>query len=548
MKIATNTPTNFRQQPGFEFVHLREAARDASMILLMLPANWGSSHTNDILELAGVISSYPEETSCFLVGCEMTMPDLDLRKYISHERDSAIKVLCDEILRRSTSIGVRGEITRRYLIEILEYREDQIDRIFDRKDDLGRQAIISFLQKNRCPLQRFEHVMHEFQINPRVLYEQPVDHDTTITILPPYITQADGSAKLNADILIDGIARTLWCETDAAYADYLLVERSDAFLCAILPFAMRARKDIECLAPVTEQFLHNLTEILIPQLCAHDDRLYAPKIIAAGDASILPSGNGVATGMSAGVDSFYTTSLYYDTPYNSMKLTHLYTGNYLYGNGNAIYERARHIADDLGLPIVCTGTNLNEALNLHHLYTHFFKTMFGVLSLRKLFRVYYYSSAEDFSHFSLKNNATADTAIYELLLLYVFSCADFQVVTGGGKSERLEKTRAIADFGTARKYLNVCLDPKKFAVNAISDHNCGKCGKCKRTMLMLDMLGSLDLFCEVFDVDEYRRTRVESFKYLAQEKDSIMLAEVYQHFSATEPELVAKAEALLHGR
>ena len=298
---------------------------------------------------------------------------------------------------------------------------------------------------------------------------------------------------------------------------------------------MRSGKDIVCGAPVTEQFLHNLNEVLIPQLSAHDPRLYRTQVIAAGDSSILSCGGAVATGMSCGVDSFYTVSLYKTSHFKSMNLTHFYTGNYLYGNESAVYERAELAAEDLALPLVRTQTNINEALNLPHLYTHFFKTMFGVLGLRKLFRIYYYSTAEDFSHFNLKLNGTSDTAHIELLLLYTFSCADFQVVTGGAKSERVEKTRAICSCATAQKLLNVCLYPEK-------KQNCGKCNKCMRTLLTLDMLNSLHLFQDVFDIDEYRRTRFDSFIYLVQEKDSIMLQEVYQHFLRTEPLLVKQAE------
>jgi hypothetical protein len=161
--------------------------------------------------------------------------------------------------------------------------------------------------------------------------------------------------------------------------------------------------------------------------------------------------------------------------------------------------------------------------------------MFGVLALRKLFRIYYYSTTEDFSYFNLKGNGTNDTAMIELLLLYTFSCSDFQVVTGGVKNERLEKTVAICKLPAAKNNLNVCLYPEV-------EKNCGKCAKCMRTLLMLDMLNSLDLFQTVFDIDEYHRTRLDSFVYLVQEKNSIMLSEVYKYFLQTEPALVKQAE------
>jgi hypothetical protein len=470
-----------------------------------------------------------------IIGCESTIPDKNLKKYLMKPRDEAIRALCDEVLTRSKSIGVRGEITHLYLTEILGYKSDQVDIIYDSEDPQNIGKIRGFLQKNNHQLQVFEKIFLTFQNNPKVFYERPRTFNKFITISRPYVTNSKSAARLNADVLIDGQTKTLWCEADKIYQQFLLSERADAFLCVLLPFAIRSGQDIVCEAPVTEQFLHNLNEILIPLLCAHDPRLYRTQVIATGDSSALFCGGAVATGMSCGVDSFYTVSLYLTSKFNSMNLTHLYTGNYLYGNNSKVYERAELAAGDVGLPLVCTSTNISESLNLPHVQTHFFKTMFGVLALRKMFRIYYYSTTEDFSHFNLKSNSTNDTAIVELLLLYAFSCSEFQVVTGGGKSDRLEKTAAICAFPTAKKLLNVCLYPERV-------QNCGKCAKCMRTLLMLDMLNSLDLFQAVFDIDEYRKTRLDSFVYLIQEKRSIMLSEVYKHFLRTEPSLVKQAE------
>jgi len=538
MKIATNTPLSFSLNREYEFVHLGDDPKDVSMIVLLLKKNWGGSHIDDINALTHWISSYPKEIPCYIIGCESTFPDKNLKKYLMKSREDAVRSLCDEVLARSKSIGVRGNITYLYLTDILGYKEDQVDIIYDPEYSDNLERIQSFIAKNNCPLRIFSRNFLAFQRNPKVFYERPVGFTKSITIGAPYITNSNLMARLNADVVIDGQKKTLWCEASDEYKEFLLCERSDAFLCVLLPFAMRSGKDIVCEAPVTEQFLHNLNEVLIPQLCTHDPRLYQTQITAAGDSSTLPCGNAVATGLSCGVDSFYTISLYLSSKFNSMNLTHLYTGNYLYGNQSKVYERAELAAKELGIPLVRTSTNISESLNLPHITTHFFKTMFGVLALRKLFRIYYYSTAEDFSHFSLKGNGTTDTAIIELLLLYAFSCHDFQVVTGGVKSERVEKTAAICSLPTARKLLNVCLYPER-------TQNCGKCAKCMRTLLMLDMLESLELFQTVFDIEEYRRTRLESFVYLIQQKNSIMLSSVYEHFLRTEPLLMKQAEARL---
>jgi hypothetical protein len=537
LKIATNTPFSFGSSSDCDFVQLGGEVSNISMIVLMLEKNWGSSSIEKIRALTYWVSSYPQTIPCYLIGCESTIPSMELSRYLDRDRDDSIRDLCNEVLKRSNSIGVRGKITYTYLVEVLGYEKHKIDIIFQKgsSDNLG--LLNKFLIKNNCPIIIEEGAL-AFQSNPYVVYERPIVFEQKIVISQPYVNIIGDTARLSSDINIDGQIKTLYCETSIKYSKFLLSERTDAFLSILLPFAMRSGKDITCNAPVSEYFLHNLCEILIPQLCAHDNRLYSTKLFAVGDSAILDCGGSVATGMSCGVDSFYTVNLYKSSKFKSMNLSHLYCGNYLYGNDGPIYERAELASEDLGLPLIRTATNINEILRLPHQSTHFFKIMFGVLALRKLFRIYYYSTAEDFSHFNLKNNGTSDTVEIELLLLYVFTCPDFQVLTGGAKSERLEKTSSISNLATARKLLNVCLYPEK-------TQNCGKCEKCRRTLLMLDMLDSLDLFEAVFDTDEYRKDRLGSFVYLIRQKNSVMLSGVYQHFLKVEPDLIKQAETKL---
>ena len=538
MIIATNTPLSFPLRGGYRIVNLGDEVEKTSVVVLMLSKNWGASYIDQIESITYWLSRYPPNTPCYLIGAESTSPDMNLKKYTWKSRDDAVRRLCDEVLRRSRSVGVRGEITYAYLTEMLGYPKESVDLIYLDSDGDNYERVRKFIEKNECPLSLFERPLADFQKAPVILYERPIDYTNEIVIGSQHVENRGQVSRLNSEIVIDNRRRTLWCEVSALYAQYILVERADACLSVLLPFAMRTKKDIVCELPVTEQFLHNLTEILIPQLCEHDARLHAVNIQARGESRALLRGNAVATGMSCGVDSLYTANLYLQSQFESMRLTHLYAGNYLYGNDNAIHRRAHMVAGELNLPLVTTATNINEELRLPHLYTHFFKTMFGVLAIRKMFRSYYYSSAEDISHFNIKGSGTSDTAIFELLLLYCFSCWDFQIIPGGVKSERLEKTRAIAGWIVAHKFLNVCLYP--------SDQiNCGKCAKCMRTLLMLDMIGSLDAFTAVFDIEEYRRTRLESFVYLAQEKNSIMLSQVYLHFMDTEPALVREAEKSL---
>jgi hypothetical protein len=300
---------------------------------------------------------------------------------------------------------------------------------------------------------------------------------------------------------------------------------------------MRTGHDIACEAPVSDQFLLNISDNLIPHLVKYDQRMHHVTINASASSDKLLKGHAVATGMSCGIDSLYSLYNYHQIRNDSLRLTHLYCGNYLYGNNSNIYERAESVSRETALPLIATTTNINEVLPMPHLQTHFFKTMFGVMALRKFFKAYYYSTAEDFGFFSLGDNSLSGTARYELLLLLAFNYPGMSLLSGGGALDRPDKTSFIADFGVAHRHLNVCLYPDRTV-------NCGKCGKCMRTLVALDMTGSLDKFNNVFDIEEYKRNRMEYFSYLAQNRKSSYLKKVFDYFSKNESELIEEAQKL----
>ena len=57
----------------------------------------------------------------------------------------------------------------------------------------------------------------------------------------------------------------------------------------------------------------------------------------------------------------------------------------------------------------------------------------------------------------------------------------------------------VADYEPASRYLNVCGNHDTL------DTNCSVCPKCCRTLLTLELIGRIDGFRSVFDVDRYRR-------------------------------------------
>ena len=67
------------------------------------------------------------------------------------------------------------------------------------------------------------------------------------------IQHTEGQARLCADISLNGKGTTLWFGVDISHAHYLCEGRSDAFVMALLPAAMRGGHDIVSETPKSER-------------------------------------------------------------------------------------------------------------------------------------------------------------------------------------------------------------------------------------------------------------------------------------------------------
>lgn len=144
--------------------------------------------------------------------------------------------------------------------------------------------------------------------------------------------------------------------------------------------------------------------------------------------------------------------------------------------------------------------------------------------MQKLWKAYFYgSSGRDFSAFNLKNNSTKSSALYELLSLPCFSTNNLRIYSEGATRTRIEKTKEIADNPIVQKYLHVC---------CTNGNNCNWCLKCKRTILTLDALGKLDDFKNVFNIEYYKKNKLEYLKWLYREhiSDGKMYDPIYEHY------------------
>ncbi len=103
-----------------------------------------------------------------------------------------------------------------------------------------------------------------------------------ITIHQGYVTDSDGVSTLHTEIDFgNDDKREVLISVAEEYGKFLSPERADYALIGLFVRAMkRNEREIICEAPVTEELLYNIKEILIPTLIHSDRRNYATKIQA----------------------------------------------------------------------------------------------------------------------------------------------------------------------------------------------------------------------------------------------------------------------------
>ncbi len=322
----------------------------------------------------------------------------------------------------------------------------------------------------------------------------------------PKIVEGEKTSRLVCNITVGQKVEEVWFEVEKEYEQYLCADRVDAFVIGLLSWAMRNGEDIVCEAPMTEMLLYNIEKFLLPSVTPNAHKLYCPTISADTIECIKDTAGAVGTGASCGIDSFHTIMNHLNSKFESMNLTHLYLNNVgAYKRADedqqvrmSVIQRAQEVSKELNLKLIVTDSNISEIFPQNHALTNTYTSMFAVFCLQKLWKVYYYSSGSDFSHFSLKNNDLNDTAYYDLLLLDCFSLPNIKLYSEGATKNRFQKIQQVSSFPLAKKYLHVCIR---------KENNCGKCDKCKKTMLVFDAIGKLKDFNHVFNTEQYYKER-----------------------------------------
>ena len=329
----------------------------------------------------------------------------------------------------------------------------------------------------------------------------------SIYIDKPQIIHHNGQVQYSVHVSFSNSSEILWYSLSEEYAD-LISERSDAPLVALLIPAMALGEDIYIQGTISERLYYNLSQsyqrlsqIIIPSL--HLIKIYPSKVLQADT-----KGSGVATGFSAGIDSFTVLAdhWYADVP-KGFRLTHLLFNNVgSHGHGDdgrslfkERYARIRPTAERIGLPFIAIDTNMDDFYKrINFQQTHTSRNASIALLLQRGIGRYLYAST--FKYTDAYIGPSYDSAYSDTITLPLLSTGAIDIFSTGSEYSRVEKTLRVANIEDSHLALDICVKGHKAG-------NCSICWKCKRTLLTLEIAGLVDRYEKVFDLDAYRRVR-----------------------------------------
>jgi hypothetical protein len=342
-----------------------------------------------------------------------------------------------------------------------------------------------------------------------------------IKISAPSKEWSDDTVRVVFPVALDKDKRNLWYEVDAEYHDFIS-ETLDAAAVALLIPAMIDGDRVILEGKISSRLFYNLQHSA--------QSIFRILVAKAGSVQFdaeetyvsHQKPNGVATGFSAGVDSFSVLQdNFFYTPPPGYQLTHLLFNNVgSHGRHTPLalfherFLRIRELTAEIGLPCIKINSNLDEFFPdwMTFQQSHTPRNVSVGLLLQNGIGRWLYAST--YQHSQQCVAPTYDTAYADMLTLPLLSTDTCDTFSAGGEYSRVEKTLRIATNPFAQRYLDVC------AIEG--EGNCSHCWKCLRTLLTLEIAGQLERFADVFDLDLYARRRGAYVSKVLRSRDPLL--------------------------
>lgn len=319
----------------------------------------------------------------------------------------------------------------------------------------------------------------------------------------------------------------LWFSVPSEWSKYLTNERCDAFVVGLLLYAMHKGEDIYVSGSISEKLYYNLTNYYMAILTATIPSLKTIKIIPEKiDGNVLDRMEpGVAAGFSGGIDSFCTIAdhLYSPVP-DGYRLTHFLFNNVgSHGkDGHSLfderYKRLYPLTLEMGIPFIKVDSNLEEYIPFEFELTHTIRNISVVLSLQKLIKIFLYASGYRYQDCFV--GKTYGMAYSDPFAVHLLSTETTECISSGSQYSRVQKTAKITEIPVTRKYLDVC-------THSDAHGNCSECSKCARTLVTLEILGKINMYDQVFDLNKYYKNRKNFIRKILK-SDNPLLKEIQE--------------------
>lgn len=332
---------------------------------------------------------------------------------------------------------------------------------------------------------------------------------------PEVVPSRPGWVRLACGVRGGGLPDAVWVESRDADAGLLSPYGNWAALALLHP-AMRIGADLHVDATLSPQLLDALNRDVQAFLAIYDPLLKPIRVTCRDEAGGGPGGRLVATGFSAGVDSFATLARYRFAPVHpDLAVTALAVFDVgAFGRDGAPHfaravARCDSFAADHGLQSIALATNFDAVYRSRAAgaagfeRTNTLRNAAAALALEHGVRRYHVSSS--FAPAQIGVRETYNSAYLDPILLPLLTTERSALVSACAGLTRVEKTRLVAALPAAEPLLDVCTRPWERAAGRAA--NCSHCAKCIRTLFTLDALGRLDAFAAVFDLDLFRARR-----------------------------------------
>ena len=329
------------------------------------------------------------------------------------------------------------------------------------------------------------------------------------------IVRAGGWSRLEVDVEAKYTSNSkLWYAVPTEYEKWLSDDVYDAFLVSAIYPAMYYNENIQIDGNVSKELYFNLKNYVQYIVKEYRNEMHFVDISVSGFATPRQDAQLCGTGFSAGVDSFITFRERYELePDPELKVSVLFFFNVgSHGGGGELahrlfvnrFEMLSRFTKECRLPFVKLDSNLFDFYLKHWEYdAGIFCRAAAILTLQRGFYRYYISSGHAFSEWMTNVfPKSADlVSLTEGFLTPLLSTRRLSIIVDGAQYTRTQKLERIADLEYVKQNLNVCV---RHDTEAADPKNCSECSKCLRTLIVLEAMGLLSEYSEVFDLSVYK--------------------------------------------